>query len=64
MSINCLKDTAETLELMGVNIDLISIKINTNKQKSKKIFNINKYNKFSWFNSIMLLNDNHLHIIR
>jgi len=37
---------------------LISIKMNTNKQKSKKIFNINKYNKFSWFNSIKLLSIN------
>ena len=32
----------------------ISLKINIKSKKSKKIFNINKYCKLSWFNSIKL----------
>ena len=37
---------------------LISTKINTNKSKSKKTFEINKYCKLFWFNSIKLLSIN------
>ena len=41
---------------ISILIDLfISIKIKTNKEKSKKIFKINKYCKLVWFNSIKLL---------
>ena len=47
-------DDKPSLSISFFIVFLISLKIRTNNKKSKKIFEINRYCKLSWFNSTKL----------